>query len=66
MTLQNITTYFIVPAFFFLAAVALVASFMSILAGLSTDPSFLVLGCIAFILGYNSFVFGIKLRKGER
>jgi hypothetical protein len=63
MTVDGLNYHFIVPVFYFLAITLFFLTVVSILTGLSGNPGFLVLGCVCFILSYNAWFFGQKLRK---
>jgi hypothetical protein len=56
-----ITATLIAPVFFFLSFVMAVVTVYSVLHA-AEHPNYLVLGCLMFILGYNSFRFGKKLK----
>lgn len=65
MKTTHLLTNFAVPVFYYLALVLYFISGMSILASLGKDPSFLVLGLITFLLGYNSWHFASKFKDIE-
>lgn len=53
----------IAPIFFYLSLVLFTITVYSVLHA-AAHPNDLVLGCLTFILGYNSFRFGKKLKSG--
>jgi hypothetical protein len=58
---EIINTTFVAPVFFFLSFVLGVISVYSVLHA-AEHPNYLVLGCLMFILAYNSFRFGKKIK----
>ena len=63
MTFNHINLHLVVPALFFLGIWLVFVSLTSILTSLAADPSFVVVGWIAFLLGYNSIYFGLKIKR---
>ena len=57
MNTKHFATNFVAPALFYLAIVLYFISGMSIVAWMGKDPSFLVLGLVTFLLGYNAWWF---------
>jgi hypothetical protein len=58
---ELISSTFIAPVFFFLALVMAFMVYYSLIHA-PRDPHYLVLGCIMFVLGYNAWRFGMKVR----
>jgi hypothetical protein len=56
-----INSTLIAPIFFFLALVMAVVTIYSLLHA-AENPKNIVLSCLMFVLGYNSFRFGKKLK----
>ncbi|HEY8191036.1 MAG TPA: hypothetical protein VIG74_01325 [Alphaproteobacteria bacterium] len=63
MTIQTINAVFFAPVFFFIALFLYVLTAFSLLIALQANGSFLVVGAIAFVFGYNAWCFAMKLRK---
>ena len=64
MNTEHIVSRFAAPVFFYLALVLYFIAGLSILGTVTDSPSFLILGLIMFILGYNSWYVGKVLRGG--
>lgn len=67
MTMQNFNKAFAVPiivapVFYYLGFVLYVLSGLSGFAALAKTPSFLIVSAIFFVMGYNAFRTGRKLR----
>lgn len=58
---ELISATFIAPVFFFLALVMAFMVYYSLIHA-PRDPHYLVLGCVMFVLGYNAWRFGMKVR----
>lgn len=63
MNPKHLVTYFVAPAFFYLAFVLYFISGMCVLGSLGSDPGFLVMGVIMFVLGYNSWLFAKDMKE---
>lgn len=63
MNTKHLATNFVAPVFFYLAIVCLFIALMCVLAFVTTDPAYLIMGLVMFLLSYNSWDFGQKLRK---
>jgi hypothetical protein len=63
MTIQTINTVLFAPVFFFIAIFLYFLTAFSLLIALQANGSFLVVGAIAFVFGYNAWSFAMKLRK---
>lgn len=65
MNAKHLVTHFAAPVFFYLGFVLFFVAGMCVLAFMSKDPSFLVMGLIMFILGYNSWSFAKLCRENK-
>ncbi len=63
MTIQTINAVLFAPVFFFIAIFLYVLTTFSLITAIYVKGSFLVVGAIAFVFGYNAWVFANKLRK---
>jgi len=64
MTLNGMSSHFVVPVFFFLAITLLFITVVCIFAAFHSNVSYLIVGCLSFILGYNSMLVGLKIKNG--
>lgn len=62
MNAKHLATNCAAPILFYLALVLYFVSGMSIIASLGKDPSYLILGLVTFLFGYNSWYFGQKFK----
>ncbi len=58
----HLVTNFVGPALLYMGILLYFMSALSIVGSLGKDPGFLVVGLITFILGYNSWHFGMKAK----
>lgn len=63
MNAKHLVIHFVAPVFFYLAVVLYFVAGLSILASLGTDPGFLIIGLIMFLLAYNSWIFAKTMRE---
>jgi hypothetical protein len=63
MDIKNFDSVFIAPVFYYLGFVLYVISAVSGAAALAKDPAFLVLSGIFFVMAYNAFRTGNKLKN---
>ena len=62
LTTQTINGVLFAPVFFFFSVVLYLLSALMILASFQGAASLVVFSCVSFVLGYNSWKFGQKLR----
>lgn len=63
MTIQTINAVLFAPVFFFIALFLYLLTAFSLITAIYVKGSFLVVGAIAFVFGYNAWAFASKLRK---
>lgn len=63
ITLENINRLLLGPTMLFVGLTTLLISALCVLAMMSSDPSYLVVGCIFFVLGFNAAAFGVRMIK---
>lgn len=63
LTMQTINGALFAPVFFFFSVVLFLMSALMILASFQGAGSLIVFSCVAFVLGYNSWMFALRLRK---
>lgn len=61
MNTKDIASNFAAPVFFYLSVVLYFFAAASVLATLTRDVSYIVLGLVAFVLAYNAWIFGKTL-----
>jgi hypothetical protein len=63
MTLQSIASMVAAPIFFFLSIVLFLMTFVFLKSAYLVNPAFLVLSCLIFVLGYNFWMIGLKIKR---
>lgn len=58
MNTKDITSSFAAPVFFYLAIVLYFLSAASVVATLTRDVSYIILGLVTFVLAYNAWEYG--------
>jgi len=63
MNAKHLVTHFVAPVFFYLSVVLYFIAAMCVVASLGTDPNFLIIGLVTFLLGYNAWAFARDMKE---
>ena len=65
MKIEDLNQMFAAPIFYFLGSILFVFAALCMAATVIKSTSYVVLSCVLFVLGYNSFRIGGKIRTEE-
>jgi hypothetical protein len=57
---------FAAPIFYFLGVILFIFAVLAMLGAVAKHPSYIVLSCLLFVFGYNSFLIGTKIRTSSK
>lgn len=60
--MEILRQYLIVPVMYFMSGLLFLVTAMCLYGVFTLDASFIVTGCVMFILGYNAFRFAHNVR----